>query len=136
MHNVRFNMNFKENRFSIASCIFSINAFLSALIAIEAFKINDDKSGILWPYLAPLFSVISDKDTSLSFTSLPDYPITDSSIITFLLVAGFVLAISAIIIGFIGRKRGEYSLIYAGPIVFSVSIIFALFPYLKYVLES
>jgi len=125
----------KENKFSVASCIFSVVAFLSALISVEAFKINDDKSGILWPYLMPLFSGSSDNDVSPSFQSALEYPITDSTIIMFLLVTSFFLAISATIIGIIARKRGEYSLIYAGPVVFSISIVFALIPYLKSVLE-
>lgn len=122
-------MNLKKHKYSIASCVVALASFCSTVLAIEGSKVNDDISGVFWPYLAPVFSAFSGGAEEPGFKNVPAFPITDTNIILVLFLFGIGMAICAIVVGYVARKRGEYSLIYAGPVVFSIMLILASLPY-------
>lgn len=123
-------MKLLENKTSLVSAFFSIVALMAAVVALEGKKESDGVNGVIWPYLAPIVSSFSSGGNVAEFKASPSFPFTDENLIFVLFVLSVLFSAVAITFGFLAKKKGEYSLIYAGPIVLGFFIIVSVIPLL------
>ena len=113
----------KENRFSVFSLVLVVLAFVLILIALEAYKVNTGTSGMIFPYLVEFFALFNDSK-GVGVSAAPSFPLTESNIIKLTLIASIAFSIFSIVFAGIGRRKNEKSIVYAGPLVISVFLIF------------
>ena len=125
-------MRLLENKTSLVSAIISILALIAAVIALEGKRKSDGVDGVIWPYFAPIVRSFSSGGNGAELSSSPAYPFTDVNLIVALFILSVLFSVVAIAFGFLAKKKGEYSLIYAGPIVLGFFIIVSVIPLLSY----
>jgi hypothetical protein len=125
-------MRLLENKASLVSAFFSILALIASVIALEGKRESDGVDGVIWPYFAPIVRSFSSGGNGAELRSSPAYPFTDVNLIVAFFILSVLFSVVAIAIGFLAKKKGEYSLIYAGPIVLGFFILVSVIPLYSY----
>jgi hypothetical protein len=121
-------MRLLENKTSLVSAFFSILALIASVIALEGKRESDGVDGVIWPYFAPIVRSFSSGGNGAELRSSPAYPFTDVNLIVAFFILSVLFSVVAIAFGFLAKKKGEYSLIYAGPIVLGFFILVSVIP--------
>ena len=125
-------VSLKTQKYALASLVFSLIAFSCAALGITGIKAINGIDDIFLPFIEHAFDLNKDNSIEAEFKASPFFPITDDNLIYASFVLGLVFSIASIVFGMLAKKRQEYSIIYAGAVVFSILIVFAVIPYLRF----
>jgi len=129
-------MELTKNKLSIISIAAAVLALTFAILGVEGAKVNDGVSGVFWPHINSLLSIFTSRPKEAVVKEVSALPITDTNIITLLLVLALSLSVVAIALGFLAKKLRQNSLLFASPIVLSILVIFYTIPLLNMALQS
>lgn len=119
-------------KYALASLLFSLIAFSCAALGITGIKAINGIDDIFLPFIEHAFDLNKDNNIEAELKASPFFPITDDNIIYGLFVLSLVFSITSIVFGIVAKKRREHSIIYAGAVVFSILIVFAVIPYIRF----